>query len=254
MMALVRHVVDTLTTPLVAALMLAVAAGLLRLGGRRRSAAIVLACAGLWVYVFSLVPVGDVMLRPLEDEYRSIEVPGAGLPAVRYVVVLGSGYFPRAGVSSVAALDCEGLVRIVEAVRVIRQLPGARLILSGGAPGGREAAAHGYAALVRDLGVDGNSLMVLDRSLTTAAEARSVAAAIGSQPFLLITSAWHMPRAMRLMDRAGAHAIPLPTGRQTGVPCESYWVCLLPSSLGLIRTGRALHEYVGLAAMALNLD
>jgi uncharacterized SAM-binding protein YcdF (DUF218 family) len=254
MMDLVRHVVETLTTPLVVALLLVVAAGLLRLRGRRRPAGILLACAGLVVYVFSLVPVGDAMLRPLENEYRSIEVPSAALPPVRYVVVLGSGYFARAGVSPAAALDCEGLVRIVEAVQVVKRLPGARLIVSGGAPEGREAVAHGYAALARELGVDGTSLMVLDKSLNTAAEARAIAAAIGSQPFLLITSAWHMPRAMRLMERAGAHAIPLPTGQQTGVPCESYWMCLLPNSRGLIKTGHALHEYVGLAAMALNLD
>jgi uncharacterized SAM-binding protein YcdF (DUF218 family) len=178
----------------------------------------------------------------------------AAVPDVRYVVVLGSSYSPRAEVSPVAAQDCEGLIRIVEAVRVVKRMPGARLVLSGGAPEGRESATRGYAAVARDLGIDETSLIVLDKPLNTAAEARSVAATIGSQPFLLITSAWHMPRAMRLMDRAGAKAIPLPTGQQTGVSCQFHWSCFLPNSVGLGKTERAIHEYIGLATMALNLD
>jgi len=71
-----RHVVDALTTPLVAALLLAVAAALLWIRGRRRAAGALWVCTGVLVYVLSLVPVGDALLRPLETQYRS---PGVGL-------------------------------------------------------------------------------------------------------------------------------------------------------------------------------
>jgi uncharacterized SAM-binding protein YcdF (DUF218 family) len=249
-----RHVIDALATPLVAAALLSIAAGLLWFRGRRRLGGVLWLCAGLMVYLLSLVPVGDALLRPLEHQYRSVGA-GTALPAVSYVVVLGSGYSPRADVSAATALDCDGLVRIVEGVRVIRRLPGARLILSGGAPAGREPPARGYAQLARDLGVDPDSLIVLDAPLNTEAEARSISATLGSQPFLLVTSAWHMPRAMRLMARVRAHAVPLPTGQQTGAPCgSSYWSCLLPTRGGLGRTERAIHEYLGLAALDLDLE
>jgi uncharacterized SAM-binding protein YcdF (DUF218 family) len=249
-----RHAVDALVDPLVVALLLGLLAALLWRRGRQAVGGWLLVSAGIVVYVFSLVPVGDLMLRPLERQYPSIGAR-AQLPAVRYVVVLGSSYSPRPDVSPVSALDCEGLVRIVEGVRMVRRLPGARLIVSGGAPAGREPVAHGYARLARDLGIDETSITVLDTPLNTDAEARSIAAAIGSQPFLLVTSAWHMPRAMRLMDRARAEAIPVPIGQQTGAPCGSYlWSCFLPGSAGLRRTELAVHEYLGLAALALNLE
>jgi uncharacterized SAM-binding protein YcdF (DUF218 family) len=248
-----RQILETLATPLVAAVLLALAAGILWMRGRRAPAGALLAVAGVLVYVLSLAAVGDALLRPLERRYHSIE-GAASLPAVRYVVVLGSSYSPRSDVSPVAALDCEGLARIVEGVRVLRRLPGARLIVSGGAPSGREPSAHGYAQLAEDLGIDEASLIVLDHSLNTDAEARAIAAAIGSEPFLLVTSAWHMPRAMRLMDRVHARPIALPTGQQTGTPCASYWSCFLPSSTGLRRSERALHEYLGIAALDLHLE
>lgn len=251
-MYLMRHAVDALAAPLALALSLSLAAGLLWICCWRRLATALWACAGVTVYALSLVPVGNALLRPLENQYRWTE-PGAALRSVHYVVVLGSGYLPRQGVSPVAALDRDGLVRIVEAVRVARRLQGARLILSGGAPDGWVPPARGYAEVASDLGIDPTSLMVLDKPLNTEAEARAIAAAIGSQPFLLVTSAWHMPRAMRLMHRARAQAIPLPTAQQGGTPC-TLWSCFLPSSAGLGRTERAIHEYLGLVALDLNLE
>jgi uncharacterized SAM-binding protein YcdF (DUF218 family) len=248
-----RHFVDALATPLVLALLMALAAALLWLRGRRRLGVRLLACAGLVTYVFSLPPVGDLLLRPLERQYPSIGAL-AQLPPVRYVVVLGSSYSPRPDVSAVTALDCAGLARIVEAARVLRRLPGAQLIVSGGAAQGRQPVAHGYAELARDLGIDETSLIVLDTPLNTDAEARSIATAIGPQPFLLVTSASHMPRAMLLMHRVRAEAVALPTDQQTGAPCPYYWGCLLPGSGGLRKTELAIHEYLGLAALALNLE
>jgi uncharacterized SAM-binding protein YcdF (DUF218 family) len=247
-----RHAVDALVDPLVVALLLGLLAALLWLRGRRVAGGWLLLSAGVVVYVFSLVPVGDLMLLPLERQYPSLGAR-AQLPAVRYVVILGSSYLPRADVSPASALDCEGLVRVVEGVRMVRRLPGVRLIVSGGAPAGREPVAHGYAKLARDLGIDETSITVLDTPLNTDAEARSIAAALGSQPFLLVTSAWHMPRAMRLMTRVHAEALAMPTGQQTGAACR-FWTCFLPSSAGLHKSELAIHEYRGLAALAVNLE
>jgi uncharacterized SAM-binding protein YcdF (DUF218 family) len=90
-------------------------------------------------------------------------------------------------------------------------------------------------------------MAVLNKGLDTAQEARAVAVQLGTAPFLLVTSAAHMPRAMRQMKRAGAQPIPAPTGQLTGRPRG--WDSWLPSSAGLGRTERALHEYLGLAAL-----
>jgi uncharacterized SAM-binding protein YcdF (DUF218 family) len=223
------------------------------LRGHRRPASLLWVAAAGIAYVCSLVPVGEALLLPLESQFQPVTRP-ASLPPVHYIVVLGSGYVPRSGVSPVAALDCDGLRRLVEAVRIMRAVPGARLVLSGGAPVGRVPSALGYAQLAVDLGLDATSLMVLTAPVNTDGEAHAIAAAVGSQPFLLITSAWHMPRAMRLMNRVHAHAIPLPTAQLTGIACGPRWFCLLPSSAGLRETESAIHEYLGLAALDLNLE
>ena len=212
---------------------------------RVRNALVVVAVA--IAYLGATVPVGDGLLAPLEDKYPPLRAVEA-LPKVDYVVVLGSGYAPHGEVPTTAALDEDGLVRIVEGVRLLKLLGSARLVVSGGASPGRSAPAQGYASLARSLGVSPTSLVVLDGPLDTAQEARAVAARLGGSPFLLVTSACHMPRAMAWMARAGAKAIPAPTGQLTGRPRDvGSW---LPSAAGLGRSERAMHEYLGLVAVA----
>ena len=246
-----RGAVEVLATPLTAALLLCVVGLIAWVRQRRRFAGALWIGAGLLVYIAALVPVGAALLRPLERYYAP---PRSPLPDLRYIVVLGSSYTPRPDLSVVSAQEREGLVRIIEGVRLLRLLPGAQLVVSGGARPGDVPGALGYAELARQLGVEPGALIVLDQPRNTAAEARALAVRLGAQPFLLITSAWHMPRAMRLMERAGAHAVPLPTGQESEFSCRPWWACTLPSSRALGMTDRALHEYLGLAAVALNLQ
>ena len=136
------------------------------------------------------------------------------------MVVLGSGYAPVDHIPVTAALNEDGLARIVEAVRISRQLHDARLVVSGGAFPGDTPSAYGYARLAHDLGVDVPPTNVLGTPLDTGQEARAIAALIGRVPFILVTSAYHMPRAMRLMLQAGLEPIPAPTGQRVERPAD----------------------------------
>jgi uncharacterized SAM-binding protein YcdF (DUF218 family) len=173
---------------------------------------------------------------------------------VDFILVLGSGYVPRDGIPVTAALDEDGLTRIVEAVRIERRLGSARIIASGGAPPGVAPSAVGYAKLAVDLGVDAKSLILLDTPLDTAEEARTVAHIVGDRPFILVTSAYHMPRAMGLMERTGLHPIPGPAGYAGSGSQQLNWRRVVPSGSGLRKTERALHEYLGLLAIHLGLQ
>ena len=126
--------------------------------------------------------------------------------------------------------------------------------MSGGAPAGQPPPARGYAELARALGVPYERLVVSDRSLNTAAEADAVAKLLGTAPFILVTSAYHMPRAMRLMQRAGANPIPAPTGQRITGAHRAFLRDLIPGSGGLESNELALHEYFGLAALTLGLE
>ncbi|HEV7611163.1 MAG TPA: ElyC/SanA/YdcF family protein [Steroidobacteraceae bacterium] len=241
-----------MASPLLLALSVAIVSAVVRWCGRRRIANGLVVAAGAIAYLFSTVLVGDALLRPLERRYQPMR-EGQLPPLVSWVVVLGSDYTPRGGIPVTGALDADGLVRIVEGVRLARERPAMRMLVSGGARPGLAAPAQGYAELARDLGIAPTSITISDKPLDTASEAREVVMLLGSAPFLLVTSAYHMPRAMRLMHDAGAQAMPAPTGQLTNEPERMNWRGLLPGSGGLRKTERALHEYLGFLAIALGV-
>jgi uncharacterized SAM-binding protein YcdF (DUF218 family) len=251
-MILIKDIADVLTRPLVIALLVALAAAACRIAGRGRASRILLAGAAILAYAASTPLVGVALLRPLESKFPPLRPDQ--LPNVHYVVVLGSGYAPHDGISVTAALDHEGLVRAVEALRLVRLLPGAQLVVSGGPLAGLPPVAQGYAQLARELGVLDQAVVVSDRPHDTRAESREVHNLLGSTPFLLVTSAYHMPRAMLLMKRAGAMPIAAPAGQRAFGAAPFGWESLLPGAGGLGATERALREYAGLAAVNCGLD
>jgi uncharacterized SAM-binding protein YcdF (DUF218 family) len=127
-------------------------------------------------------------------------------------------------------------------------------LVSGGARAGLAPPARGYAELARDLGIDPAAMVISDTPLDTVAEARAVVKVLGKAPFLLVTSAYHMPRAMRLMQNAGAQPIAAPTGQVVNGSARLQWGRVLPSSTGLGKTERAMHEYIGLLAVTLGIN
>jgi len=248
-MMLAKSFAGVLALPLVAAAVLLIVAVVLRAASSRKAATISAALACAVAYGCSIPLVGESLLRPLEQRYPLL----TAAPPADTVVVLGSSYSPRAGLPAAAALDAAGLVRILSGVSWAERL-GARLVVSGGAAEGGVPSAQGYAALALELGVSSDRLVVLDEPTDTAGEALAVAALLESRPFVLVTSAYHMPRAVRLMERAGARPIPAPTHQLIAPGDGLHWLHFVPRSSALQKSEEALHEYVGLAAIAVGLD
>jgi uncharacterized SAM-binding protein YcdF (DUF218 family) len=247
MIPIAREWVELLSGPLALVTLLGVAA-VLCCWRRRAKLGRWLAASALVVAYSGASPIlGDALMGPLERAFPTLG-DRAPIPAVGYIVVLGAGYTPRDGLPVTAALNQAGLVRLVEAIRLMRSLGIGKLVLSGGAPAGLGRSALGYAQLARELGVPESAMVILDQPENTAAEARAVRNTLGDASFILVTSAAHMPRAMRLMQRAGAHPIAAPTGQMV-VNSSFEWRKLIPSSGGLRKVEGALHEYLGLAAL-----
>lgn len=246
-----KKLVGALASPLVFALFFVVAAGLLRALGRRRASAWLVVAASAIVYLGSVAAVGDALLGALERQFPPLSENA--IPQVGYIVVLGSSYAPRNGIAVTGALDPDGLARIVEGIRLMRKIGSAKLVLSGGAPEGKHPSAAGYRALACQLGIADSSLVVLDTPLDTSSEAVEISTLLGDAPFILVTSAYHMPRAMHLMQTVGAHPIPAPTGQRVIASAPKGWRSLLPTSDGLRKTEQALHEYLGFIAAAVGV-
>jgi uncharacterized SAM-binding protein YcdF (DUF218 family) len=252
MTTLLRLAAGILASPLLLAFILAgVGWSLLRFR-RRRMGAWVIVAGVMLAYFASTSLVGNALLAPLEGQYPAFEAGQA--IGVRDIVVLGSSYQPSDHIPVTGALDAEGLARIVEGVRLALSRPGSRLLVSGGAMPGQTPIARGYAQMATELGIERSALIIMDRAINTSQEAREVFALQGRSPFILVTSAKHMPRAMQLMHREGANPVAAPTAQVTRKQQGSDLLGLVPGSGGLRKTEAALHEYLGLAAAKLGID
>ena len=86
-------------------------------------------------------------------------------------------------------------------------------------------------------------LMVI---VDTKHEAHATRAIVDEAPVALVTSAWHMPRAMALFRAAGVNVVPCPTDFQARPNTDFRWTDWTFDISGLDRTTFAVHEYLGL--------
>jgi len=219
----------------------------------RRRAGLVLCCICACLLVaLSNRAVSNRLLRPLEARYEAIPEIAVGVPAPRqiagceYIVVLGSSSSIIPGAPATGRLAPSGLERIVEAVRLLRVLPGARLVVSGPALSGPPSHATVLAQAAESLGIDASRITLIDTARDTEDESLAVARMAGNARVALVTSAWHMPRAARLFRAAGVSFVPCPTdyaARKTG---KAAWTELACDSESLERSTVAVHEWLGL--------
>lgn len=243
----VKKLLSYLLLPFPASLILLVA-GLAFLWFTRRvrtgKVLVTVACTAL--LLFSCGAIGRLYGRPL-TQYP----PLAGLdaaPEARWIVVLGAGYAHVAGVPATSLLGGQSLERVVEAVRLYRTRPGVKVILSGGAYRNTTSLAAVMARATEELGVPAADIVREDLSDDTQDEARLIRRMVGEDPFVLVTSAFHMRRSMRLFEKQGMKPTPAPAGFWNGA-----W-SLLPQTGQLALAEAAEHEYIGMLWSALRGD
>ncbi len=188
--------------------------------------------AATWLLITSLPITAFFVVRPLEHRAGSCAKPEALKQlGVQYLLVLGGG----------GQADW----RVVEGIRLFRHLPNTRLIVSGG----REGEADSIGAFPVEMGVPKEALIVETKLFDTEDEARVFGEIVGKTPFALVTSAYHIPRAMRLFRTVGLNPVAAPCEyRAKKLPkFPSY---LLPSADALLTTQLAIHEYIGMTWLA----
>ncbi|MFI5356232.1 MAG: ElyC/SanA/YdcF family protein [Opitutales bacterium] len=196
--------------------------------------------------------VGTWLLAPLERRYPAIpELPAgsplpADLAACRTIVVLGGGHADDPTRPAASKLSAHSLGRIVEGVRLARLLPHAAIITTGPGEAGEPTHAAILAQAGISLGVDPTRFSLIVDARDTENEALELKRRIGDTPFALVTSAWHMPRAMALMRKAGLHPLACPTDFLTAPQGRFDWSDLLWGLEGLERSHWAIHERLGL--------
>jgi uncharacterized SAM-binding protein YcdF (DUF218 family) len=231
-------------------------AGLVLSRSRRwhRTGQVLLTLAILVLLLASNKWLSGQLITPLESRFPAIGEfqPGAALPAslaaCRYVVVLGGGHQDTDDRPSLTRLSSSARARLVEAVRLLRLLPTAQLIVSGPADIAHGGAIHAQvlAEAAVSLGVDRARIRMIDDAHDTEEEAARLRDLLGDAPFALITSAWHLPRAQALCAAQGLHALPCPTDYLYSAPLRWRRSDFTWDTESLERSTAAVHEYLGL--------
>ncbi len=243
-MFLLKKIASPLFHPLPLALILWLL-GLALLWRRRRWGQALLVLGPCLVFLAAFNFTGKPLLERLEYYYRP-RPEAQELAGVKWVVVLGAGIWDDPRLSTTARLTQGSVCRLVEGIRIWRQIPGARLLVSGGRLFNQVSEAEGLAKLARELGVPDSCIVQEDGSRDTGDQARLVASLVGEDRIVLVTSAHHLPRAMLLFRRQGLYPVPAASDfmvrqGQTSNPARFY-----PSSVGIEIWETIIHEGLGL--------
>jgi uncharacterized SAM-binding protein YcdF (DUF218 family) len=252
MLFILKKVVSQFFLPLSLVSILMIAGLTLLVATRRKNAGKILLTLGtILLLAASYGFVADRLAGPLENRYPPlIDVRNINnYKSIKWIVVLGGGSRPDLRLPPSSRLTPSSLSRLLEAVRLHRNLPGTRLILSGGAVFQDVPEGEMLAKTAMLMGVAENALVMENKSLDTADQARLISKIVGPDPFILVTSAIHIPRSMSLFRKFGTNPIAAPTDyfvfKRTHIPPEVFF----PGAHSLIKTEAAIHEYMGLIWM-----
>lgn len=208
-----------------------------------------LLAAGL--LAMAVLPLGIWALAPLSENFPSHAV--AQDPVDGIVLLSGAAVDLNISAKMGHPIPGKAAGRLVEFMRLARAYPAARLLICGGNAGPGDGPVREGPAIAEYLvsrGLPRDRMMVEDQSRDTYENAvlgKALARPAPDQRWLLVTSAWHMPRAMATFQSQGwsIKAAPPKSESRTFRPRFNL-------RRGLNNFKVALHEYIGLVAYRLN--
>ena len=202
-----------------------------------------------------LSPLGDMLIAPLENRFPRTDITRGSITGI---VVLGGAEDGRAAAAprELAGLN-EAAERYTEAAVLARRLPNARLVFTGGSgalfskePPESDTAARLFEALgiAKDrIALESASRDTYENALFTT---RLIKPAAGER-WLLVTSAWHMPRAIGCFRRVGFPVEAWPVDFRTSLEFQP-WRFHSAITEGWRRIDFVAREYAGLVAYYLS--
>ncbi len=214
---------------------------------RRRRAALPLAIVlVLSLYLLSIRPIADSLILPLENSFPHPARTSLNCDAI---VVLGGGVLPNTPDAQGRAVpDPSSIQRAYAAFSIWRRMPVPVLVSGGSSQGERWTSARAIAAFLVDLGIHRDFQILEEESRNTFENAKFSARLLeerGSVSPCLVSSAYHLPRAVMSFAAFDVAVVPVPTDYRAYR--GSYgWPHFLPSAHSLAVSNTALHEYLGI--------
>lgn len=173
----------------------------------------------LAMLALGIFPIANYVLLPLEERFPAFSDDGRPVDGI---ILLGGSVEAADSHERGLIVSNEASERVLYTVELAHRYPKARILISGG--GGTvfsngAAEAPIIAAYLKRLGVDPARIVTEDRSRTTSENAefsRELVKPQEGERWLLVTSAWHMPRAMAVFEKAGFPITAYPVDFRTG--------------------------------------
>lgn len=203
------------------------------------------------IVLFGFLPGGNILVLPLEERFAT-SVPAKPQEKISGIILLGG--FEDISVTRARgglALN-EAAERLTETLRLARKLPDAKVIFTGGSGGlfGGSGIAGSVKQYFVDAGIEPDRIIVENDSRNTYENAvftKAIVKPAADNRWLLVTSAYHMPRSIGVFRKVGFNVVPYPVDFRT----RSWDDALRPFDnfpAGLQRTDLAVKEWIGLIA------
>ncbi len=217
---------------------------LLLMSTRRKRAGRVLAIGSLVLFYFLSTDFGvNTLMLPLEGRYPPMKQPRFRSP---YIVVLTGGVTDLSHIGLDVTVSDSSLRRLVKGIEIMNVSEDAILVIAGGrgsagGPGIPEALALQRTA--KALGISERRTILEMGSRDTWENVMNLKPLLKdtSRPVVLVTSAFHMPRAVWCFRKLGIEVIPAPTDYRTS-PLRIY--SFVPSARALRDSSAAIGEYL----------
>lgn len=204
--------------------------------------------AGGIFWAGSIPAVSNLLLRPLEDAYPARSI--GSLPEADAVLVLGGILSPAKETGLVTEWG-ETVERFDAGVEIV-QRGKTRLVLFTGDPRGSEGTALQREALERGVARERTAVIgAVGNTADEATQLKRFASQHGLKRVVLVTSAWHMPRAMRLFRGAGVELVPFPVDYHALPNRTLPYLDWIPNAGALAKTEQALRECYGMMFYAI---
>ena len=197
----------------------------------------------LWLFLISYSPVSDVLLSSIESNNPTLHTTPKD---IKYIYVLGGGHYTDASRPITSQIVETSVVRLNEGIRHYHQLEGNAKIIVSGNHGLYDPTEHAVMQkkLAMSLGINENDLILHLGTQDTQEEAQAGKVLLGNKPFILVTSASHMTRALKFFKHEGLNPIPAPTNHLSNRKYLNYTDFF--SANALRKSHIVWHEYLGL--------
>lgn len=197
----------------------------------------------VWLFLISYPPVPNVLLYKIESKIPTLHITPTH---IKYIYVLGGGHHTDEDQPITSQVADTSVVRLSEGIRHYRQLNGKAKIIVSGYHGLYDPTEHAVMQkkLATSLGIDEKDMILHLGTKDTQEEAQAGKKLLGNTPFILVTSASHMPRALKFFKNEGLTPVPAPTNHLANRKNLNYTDFF--SATALEKSHILFHEYLGL--------